>query len=362
MDVNFFLEILGTDSTSGSEIALSELLKGSLLDASFRKRHGDFVISEQEVDGNSRNMLLDWSGTGHPEYVFCTHLDTVPPYIKPSLSLVANGDRLPDGRTADRNDTLITGRGSCDAKGQIFTMLNAASELAAEGIRNIGVLLVSGEETGSYGAKAWNREMPGGRFVLVGEPTDNKMISASKGTKQYELTFYGKSCHSGYPEHGESAIDIFVDFVNKLREVQFPEDMILGKTTWNIGELHSDNPHNVLSPEITFRIYFRTTFASDSLIDNALLSLCPASATFKSFGGDEPKDYFHDVPGVGTQISCFGSDAPRLAKYQAKAIFGPGSILTAHTDNEYILLSDIASAIETEKKIMRHVIEINKKV
>lgn len=357
MDVNFFLEILGINSTSGNEIRLSEFLKERLPFYIQEKKFPDFRIFEQKMGGSSRNLLLDWSGKGHPEYVFCTHMDTVPPYIRPVLSLVKKGDRLPDGRTAAQDDTLITGRGSCDAKGQIFTMLNAAIGLAGDGFSNIGVLLVSGEETGSYGAKAWNREMPGGKFVLVGEPTENKLISASKGTKQYGLTFFGKSCHSGYPEHGASAIDIFVDFVDRLKEVQFPDDPILGKTTWNIGELRSDNPHNVLSPEISFRIYFRTTFATASLIDNALLSICPPSAIMDSYGGDDPKQYFHDVPGVCSQISCFGSDAPRLAKFKKKAIYGPGSILTAHTDNEYVLLSDILSAAQAEKKILKYAID-----
>ncbi|MDY6320042.1 MAG: M20/M25/M40 family metallo-hydrolase [Bacteroidales bacterium] len=357
MDVGFFLEILGMNSTSGNELRLSEFLKERLPFYIPEKKFPDFRVFEQKVDENSMNLLLDWSGTGCPEYVFCTHMDTVPPYIKPSLGLVGKGDRLPDGKIAEQDDTLITGRGSCDAKGQIFTMLNAAIRLAEDGFSNIGVLLVSGEETGSYGAKAWDKEMPGGKFVLVGEPTDNKMISASKGTKQYGLTFFGKSCHSGYPEHGESAIDIFVDFVDRLREVEFPDDPILGRTTWNIGELSSDNPHNVLSPEISFRIYFRTTFATDSLIDNALLSICPPSATIDQYGGDDPKEYFHEVPGVGSQISCFGSDAPRLTKFQKKAIYGPGSILTAHTDNEYVLLSDILSAAQTEKRIMEFAID-----
>lgn len=349
--------MLGINSTSGSELRLSEFLKERIPFYIPKNKFPDFNVFEQKVDESSSNLLLDWSGTGHPEYVFCTHMDTVPPYIKPILSLIKEGDRLPDGRIAEQDDTLITGRGSCDAKGQIFTMLNAALELAKEGFRNIGVLLVSGEETGSYGAKAWTKAMPGGEFVLVGEPTDNKMISASKGTKQYGLTFFGKSCHSGYPEHGESAIDIFVDFVNRLRDVEFPDDPILGKTTWNIGELSSNNPHNVLSPEISFRIYFRTTFASDSLIGNALLSICPPSATIDSYGGDDPKEYFHDAPGVDSQISCFGSDAPRLTKFKKKAIYGPGSILTAHTDNEYVLLSDILSAAQTEKKILKYAID-----
>ncbi|MDY6385640.1 MAG: hypothetical protein SPL26_08950, partial [Bacteroidales bacterium] len=133
MDVGFFMEILGMNSTSGNELRLSEFLKERLPFYIPEKKFPDFRVFEQKVDENSMNLLLDWSGTGCPEYVFCTHMDTVPPYIKPSLGLVGKGDRLPDGKIAEQDDTLITGRGSCDAKGQIFTMLNAAIRLAEDG-------------------------------------------------------------------------------------------------------------------------------------------------------------------------------------------------------------------------------------
>lgn len=358
MDIGFFLRMLRLDSTSGKEVSIYNLLKESMSNGHLKLAANGGKIVEARND-SAMDLLLDWSGTGKPNFVFCTHIDTVPPYISPDMIHVSKGEKLPDGRISSCDDTLITGRGSCDAKGQIFTMLNAALALREEGYKDLGLLLVSGEERGSFGAKLWNQRMSGGKFVLIGEPTDNSMISASKGTKQYEITFFGKACHSGYPENGESAIDTFVDFVNRLRKVEFPEDAILGRTTWNIGELSSDNPHNVLSPEISFRIYFRTTFSSDKIIDDTVRRLCPPTASVKAYGGDEPLEYYHSVPGVDSKIGCFGSDAPQLEKFEAKAIFGPGSILTAHTDREYILLSDIEAAIETEKKIMRHVMENN---
>ena len=353
MDLEFFLEILGTPSISGEERGLAEFLKERL-------PVPGCAVTEHEVGDGTVNLLFDWSGTGHPSFVFCTHMDTVPPYIPPTVMCVGKGDRLPDQRKAGQDDTMICGRGSCDAKGQIFSMYSACLELQKEGAKDFGLLLLAGEETGSFGAKAWTRDCDGGDFVLVGEPTDNCLVSASKGTKSFEVTIPGKACHSGYPEYGVSAVERFVDVMNTLKLVEFPEDPVLGPTTWNVGDLTSSNPQNILSPEIRFRIYFRTTFATDPLIQEKLLEASPRGTVIHAFGGDSPLEYFHEVDGIEVKTVSFGSDAPRLGKFARKAICGPGSILTAHTDNEYILVSDIRKAVDQYVRIFKEVTKENK--
>ena len=171
------------------------------------------------------------------------------------------------------------------------------------------------------------------------------------------MTIPGKACHSGYPEHGSSAVEKFVDLMNTLKLVEFPADPILGPTTWNVGDLVSSNPQNVLSPEIRFRIYFRTTFATDELIQNKLLGACPPGTVVHAFGGDDPMAYFSDVEGIPSKPASFGSDAPRLAGFARKAICGPGSILTAHTSNEYVLVSDLEEAVGQDKKIFKTIMD-----
>lgn len=348
MDLDLFMDMLSFPSTSGSERAFAGFLMERL------KTPGCDVIPHEVGDG-TLNMLLDWSGTGHPSFVFCSHMDTVPPYISPSSAKVAPGDILPDGKTAVQEDVIFKGRGTCDAKGQVFSMYCACLELQKQGLRDFGLLILAGEETGSFGAKSWTENCPGGDFVLVGEPTDNSLVRASKGTKAFEVTMKGRPCHSGYPEHGRSAVQMFVDLMNMLEVVEFPEDPILGKTTWNVGKLVSDNPQNILSPSSRFRIYFRTTFATDALIHDKLLGVCPrgGNSTVVAFGGDEPMEYFSEVDGISQITASFGSDAPRLNKFSRRAICGPGSILTAHTDKEYVLLSDLEKAVRQDLLIYR---------
>lgn len=378
--------MLEMESTSGTERGFAEFMWENVR-ADFRERY--------EVGDGTLNLLFKW-GEGEPQIYLCSHMDTVPPYISPTFSDIKAGDRLPDGKIAEQDDILITGRGSCDAKGQIFAMLEACLSVYSERandtsglvtcdplrdgrssdctssrdlhLQEIGsqkisselqtsdttqtskpafaLLLLSGEETGSYGAKAYTRDCPGGKWLVVGEPTDNKMVTASKGTKSFGLTIKGKPCHSGYPELGASAIDEFVGFVNALRQVDFPVDPTLGPTTWNIGKLISDNPQNILSPELKFRIYFRITFLTDDMVTEWMRKTAKERGyIMEEYGGDTPMRY-DTLDNFETMPVAFGSDTPRMTKFIHRSLCGPGSIFVAHTPDEYILKSDLDKAID----------------
>jgi len=317
--IELFREILSHDSTSGKERDL----------ALFLLDHLEAPAKQSwEVGDGTLNLLFSW---GDPKVVFCSHMDTVPPYIPP----VFEEDR-------------ITGRGSCDAKGQFFSMYLACRKLAEMGRSDFGLLILSGEETGSYGAKAFAKTSFKAPLVIVGEPTFNNLVSASKGTKSFEVVFKGKSFHSGYPSYGRSAVEMFVDFMEDLRSASFPNDPELGRTTFNVGLLKSDNPQNILSPELSCRVYFRTTFASDEMVCEWMRERArrkEGQIQIKERGGDSPANYF-TMEGFPTKTVSFGSDAPHLSNFEKKIICGPGSILVAHRDDEHILLSDIEKAIE----------------
>lgn len=335
MNLELFRSMLETDSTTGTERKFAEFMA---------KEIGECGCTRYDVGDGSLNLLFRW-GSREPEIYLCSHLDTVPPYVPPAFRPVKAGETLPDGKTALKDDILITGRGSCDAKGQIFSMLEACRKKASEGLDGFALLLLSGEETGSFGAKAYTKDCAGGKWVVVGEPTDNKMVTASKGTKSFSVRITGKACHSGYPELGKSAVDTFINFVNTLKRTEFPEDAILGHTTWNIGRLVSDNPQNILSPELSFRLYFRTTFASDMPVCEFMEKIKGPDILVENFGGDSPMRY-DTVPGKECTAVSFGSDTPRLTKFIHRSLCGPGSISVAHTPQEYVLASDLETAAE----------------
>lgn len=323
IDFDFYMRMLSIDSTSGSERPLARFLASELACQGCRVSE----YASADAPDAPANLLLAW---GEPRIVYCAHLDTVPPYIAPSAQT------LPDG------DILVRGRGACDAKGQIWAMAAACCQLADEGHSDMALLLLHGEETGSYGAKEMSQRIAA-EYLVVGEPTDNCMALASKGTKSFRVTLRGTACHSGYPQHGRSAIEEFVDLMLKLRSIDWPVDPVLGPTTYNVGELRSDNPQNILSPQATCRIYFRTTFASDAFVTDTMASLAGDSITVEALGGDTPSRYL-TLPGIDTCVVAFGSDAPQLHRFDKKMLCGPGSILVAHTPREEVLWSQLLKA------------------
>ena len=192
-----------------------------------------------------------------------------------------------------------------------------------------------------------------GSTYKVNLPTETKYgtitatpSSASKGTKAYELVFKGEAFHSGYPQFGSSAVEKFVDFVNALRTKHFPFDDVLGDTTYNIGKLASDNPQNILSPELKCRLYFRTTFASDGIVHEWMMRDVASQPNIEvtHIGGDIPADYT-TFAGFPAGPAAFGSDAPHLTNFRRKIICGPGSIRHAHRDDEHVLTADLETAV-----------------
>ena len=412
MDTRLFREMLEIDSTSGRERRLADFLAERMKTDRNRLERFDVETMASDVPdgcGIPQNLLFSW---GVPKVLFCTHLDTVPPYIPPTLTETVHED---GHQNADSNgwgsvDSVVYGRGTCDAKGQIFAMWEACKALEAKGYEGFGLLLLAGEETGSFGAKAFNSLLSGipstpssktpsvisnlspvmsseveispDLWVIVGEPTDNCMATAAKGTKSFEVTFKGEAFHSGYPEHGISAVEMFGDFLNALRSIRFPYDEILGETTYNIGRLVSDNPQNILSPELKCRVYFRTTFESDQMVCNVMKNMAGPDAklrfgrprvqdgsdivakdvapwqvamSVKAFGGDNPTEY-ETFEGFETKSVSFGSDAPQLTAIPHKILCGPGSILVAHRPDEHILMTDIEKAIKNYIQIAEKIL------
>lgn len=338
MDLQLFRTLLQTDSTSGKERGLALLLMEKL-------RTSSNAVRSFEVGDGTLNLLFSW---GSPKLYFCTHLDTVPPYIPPTF----------EGVSADAiftDNAVVRGRGACDAKGQIFSMFEACKVLEKEGFTDFGLLLLSGEETGSFGAKAYTRDCEGGQVVIVGEPTDNVVAIAAMGTRSFAVRILGTSCHSGYPQQGASAVRGFVDFMNRLDAQDFPLDPLLGETTYNVGKLSSDNPQNILSGELNFRLYFRTTFASHQRVIDYMMSVVGENIEVQDFGGDEPTR-FRTFSGFPSGSVSFGSDAPQLHKFAQKILCGPGSILVAHTRREFVRLRDIQTAIDQYVKMAKEIL------
>ena len=189
--------------------------------------HTGGLAERMEVEPDRFNVFACW---GDPRVTLSTHMDVVPPFF-PSRE----------------DDEFIYGRGACDAKGIIASMIEAAEKLLQEGQRNFALLFVVGEERNSAGALVAARQPRGSRFLINGEPTENKLAAGSKGALRYELVAYGRMAHSAYPELGESAIDKLLDALERIRKIPLPEDALLGPSTLNIGTISGGRAPNVVS-------------------------------------------------------------------------------------------------------------------
>ena len=205
-------ELVDIESVTNHEAPVGEFLFEALsrLGGRFSGR-----VERCPVKADRFNVFAHW---GEPLVTLSTHMDTVPPFF------------------ASREDAdLIWGRGSADAKGIIASMIGAAEGLLESGVRNFGLLFVVGEERNSAGAYAAAGDPRGSKFLINGEPTENKLALASKGVLRYEIEASGKLAHSAYPHLGESAIDKLLDALEEVRKLSLPTDALLGPTTVNIG-------------------------------------------------------------------------------------------------------------------------------
>ncbi len=323
-------ELVDVDSVTGRERQVGELLAHRLGALAAR---GGGTVERLAVDGDRANLFAAW---GAPVVVLSTHMDTVPPF-------------LPSSEDAEH----IHGRGACDAKGAIAAMLAAASRLADEGVRGFGVLLVVGEETDSAGAEAANRDPRGARFLIDGEPTDNRLAVGTKGNLYLEIEADGRAAHSAYPELGDSAIDRLLAALARLRAVPLPSSPVLGETTLNIGTLAGGRAANVVADRARAEVMVRTVGDTGRLRGELLAALAPARVSAMR---EVPAVGLRALPGFATTVVKFTTDIPRLSAWGEPLLLGPGSIHVAHTPEERVAKSQLVEAAELYAELVRRLL------
>jgi acetylornithine deacetylase len=310
--------LVALETPTGSEQPAIDLLDGMLGRAGYH-------TLRQPVSPGRDNL---YAYREPPELVFSTHLDTVPPH----LPLV-------------EDEVAIRGRGACDAKGLAAAMIAAAERLAAAGERRIGLLFLVGEENGSDGARAAADFGPRGRFLVNGEPTENRLSVGQKGTLRVDLTARGRAAHSAYPVKGVSAIAALLDTIERIRGLDLPHDPLLGPSTLNLGLIDGGVAPNVIAPHASAQLLVRTVEPTGPL--KAAISRLLAPGVSVAFPVELP---FHKAggapPGWDTTVVSYASDLPFLSTWGEGFQLGPGSILVAHTSEEYILKADLLRGVD----------------
>ena len=319
--------LIDIDSTTGSEGEVVRWL------ASWLRGRG-YAVEEQPVEGERLNLYVT---LGRPVVVLSTHLDCVPPFFP---SLEENG--------------LLYGRGACDAKGIAAAQVGALERLRASGETRVGLLFVVGEERGSHGAHAANRVSPGSRYLVNGEPTDNRLGAATRGVYRVKLLARGRAAHSSHPERGESAIEKLLDALLALRAIELPVSPTLGATTYTVGLIDGGIAPNVVPPhasaEVNFRIVGPTMAVREAL--EPLTTLVEIKDVVRV-----PPVEMTTVPGFETAVFPFTTDIPFLSAWGQPLLFGPGSVLVAHTAEEHVRVDELRAAIGHYASIAARLLE-----
>jgi acetylornithine deacetylase len=311
--------LVDIESITGNEGPVCDFLHGELLRLGYDAR-------KVPVEGVRHNVWATSPGHPKPAIVFSTHMDTVPPFI-------------PSSEDADR----VYGRASCDAKGIIAAQVAAAEKLRRQGI-HVGLLFVVGEERDSLGAKVANEQAYGNKFLINGEPTENCLASASKGTLRVEVIAKGRMAHSAYPELGESAIDKLLEALNRLRSVKLPTVEGIGPSTVNIGVIEGGRAPNVVPDHARAKLLYRLVGPSDQLRKDIVAAVGDLAQV--DFTLEIPFLRLQTIDGLPTMVAAFTTDIPALSNWGQPLLIGPGSIHVAHTTGEYVEKKQLSEAVE----------------
>jgi acetylornithine deacetylase/succinyl-diaminopimelate desuccinylase-like protein len=310
-------QLVDIESITGNEALIGDVVHSELLRLGYQ-------ANKLPVEGTRRNVYATSPQQPKPTIVFSTHMDTVPPFIPSS-----------------EDATRIYGRGSCDAKGIIAAQIAAAERLRAEGIY-VGLLFLVGEERNSLGAQVANKQSPGCKFLVNGEPTENRMASASKGTLRVNVIAEGRMAHSAYPELGESAIDKLLEALNRLRAMKLPSEEGIGPCTLNIGLIEGGRAPNVIPDKAKAHLLYRLVGPTDELRrEHAVAGLAKVE-----FILEIPFLRLRTLDGLPTMVAAFTTDIPALPNWGEPLLIGPGSIHVAHTEGEYIEKQQLSDAVD----------------
>jgi acetylornithine deacetylase len=324
--------LIDIESVTGREKAVGDFLFATLSDLALRS---DGTVERMAVGPDRFNVLATW---GSPLIALSTHMDTVPPFFPSS-----------------EDSEFIRGRGACDAKGILAAMICAAEQLLVVGVRNFGLLFVVGEEKDSLGALTAAKNSRGTKFLINGEPTQNKLAVGSKGALRYLMTARGKLAHSAYPELGESAIEKLLNALNAVRQAPLPHDLVLGRSTLNIGTVSGGRAPNVIADEAHADLMVRTV-GDPQPIRTAFRAAVDGKVEMEEVLYT-PALHLEKVPGFETTVVAYTTDIPNFGGAWGKALLiGPGSIHVAHTAEEHIGKKELGDAVVMYARLVQRLL------
>jgi acetylornithine deacetylase len=326
------IELIKIPSVSGDEQAVGFFLRDYLQSLGW-------TVEMQPVSDNQNNVIAFLNDT--PKVFLSTHMDIVPPHIAPA-----------------EDAEKIYGRGACDAKGIIATQIFAAEELRKQGVSDIGLLFTVDEEQGSSGARAANLHPLAAKceYLINGEPTDNDLAIGSKGSLRFLIKTTGVAAHSAYPEMGESAIEKLIEILNDVLKIKFPSDEFFGETTNNIGLISGGLKTNVVAPNAEAGLHIRLATDEKPILE-ILEKTIGGRGEIEIMSIAKPVKMLA-VEGFKQKVVRFTTDIPHLSNWGQPLLLGAGSILVAHTKDEFVLKKDLETAVQLYVNLVKKLLGI----
>jgi acetylornithine deacetylase len=243
--------LIETSSVSGTEHDVGVWLESYLEKKGYTTSRQELEPFENTPDGKPRFNVLAWRQDGKktfdPKIAVSSHIDVVPPHIPYGID---------DGEIT--KETMITGRGSVDAKGSVAAQITAVEHLIEHDkidAHKVLLLFVVGEEVKGDGMRRFStaleeKELPYNLdAVIFGEPTELKLACGHKGMLGCDVTTKGFPGHSGYPWLGKSANELMIRAFAKVFETDLGSSELFGNTTVNVGRYHGGVAANVIPEE-----------------------------------------------------------------------------------------------------------------
>lgn len=335
---------------------------------------GAHVDIQTSADGRKANLFATLGPSEPGGIVLSGHSDVVP---------VEGQDWSSDPFKLSDRDGRLYGRGACDMKGFIASVVAMAPEFADTKLtRPVHFAFTYDEEIGCLGAQAlaqWLREHEiSPKTAIIGEPTSMSIVEGHKGCCEYTTHFHGSAGHGSEPDLGVNAVEYAVRYVARLMELGeklktcAPENSRFDPpwTTINTGSLKGGFAHNVIPSEASVEWEFRPVQASDfrfvkSEIEEYVASvLLPAmqkvsaSASISTevmgeVAGLEPateneaRDIMMELTGNnGADVVSFGTEAGIFSELgMSVVVCGPGSIEHAHKPDEFVSKDQLGACL-----------------
>ncbi len=351
----------------------------------------DYITNYLSAHGLTASLSYD--AAGERANVFAT----IGPEIDGGVVLNGHTDVVPvegqvwhtDPFRLTRKDGRLYGRGAVDMKGFLACVLGMVPMFKAADLkRPVHIAFSYDEETGGYGMPVLLNDMAGKAFrpaiVIVGEPTDLKIVAGHKGGYEMRTEIVGLEAHSCNPLNGVNAISYAVKLISHIEEkgrafaaIPFPGSSYEPPyATFNIGTIEGGSARNATAGACAFDWELRPMpgedgaamiadierFAMDELLpamrqshpgaDIKVITEAPVpplddsnAAAAIEFVCELTGQNSHGVVSFGTDAGYF-SDAG-----YSTVVFGPGSIERAHKPGEYIEECELAAGNSFLKKL-----------